>query len=384
MVHPWKLISTILVVLTLVPLASGVIAGAKQTTPPVESIYAKYLFKAVFDVGAQGSYSNRILFTITLNFTEDKVEGELRLVEASGYLVSPGAASPTITTIKPGPGKGVYRFTVSKNEYYEGVKSGISPASSVYEYGALNPRILMGIVEEGATGIEAVDYNGYPAIHESFHSSYTSPSANITVDGEIYLHEAYILPLYSKASIVMDAHIGLNKTHMNATLTLELLDTNMPRTASHAAVTAGTVEIIAGGLPGAEIVVKGSKGSSVINVTNKGTDPGYVIVFFKKTSLEPIGRDGKGLIMVNLAPGETRTIDIGIQLPGNVEASTKLTSGAGFLSDAGVLVLILLVIGLIALLGLIIYRAVRPKTAAETVEETGESAVGSGEIGPTV
>ena len=351
-------------------------------------IYAKYEY--TMDISINNTSRIRISaeFIILLNITGSTIYGEVRLIRGTSYISSTNAPSPTTTTITPSESEASYKFTIPIDNYYTGLRNEIGRSTiSTPQLGTFNPGSLVGPSLYGVEKLEATDYNGYPAIHETINIEFSQLGINYTITGDIYLHEAYLLPLYVHLNVKISGD-GYGKPFTGeGVVELKLLEGNIPRETSHAEINVNGVKIVVGGFPGAKIVVAGRKGSRFINVTNKGDQPGYVMIYRGGYSLAPISQDMKQNVeLVQVAPGETKRINVGVQLPDNIEESTSLRSGGSFLSSPEILVLTLIVIGLLAVLGLIVYKAMHPgKTVEATTisEEPGteeEAPIGSGTV----
>ncbi len=374
-----------LLLLLLVIMGSAPMKTLSQGGKGPSSFYAKYEYSMDISINNTSRIKISAEFIISLNITRSTIYGEVRLIRGTSYISSTNAPSPTTTTITPSESEARYRFTIPINNYYTGVQSEIGRSTiSAPQLGSFNPGSLIGPSLYGVKDIETTDYNGYPAIHETLNIKFSQLGINYTITGDMYLHEAYLLPLYVHLNVKISSQ-GYGKPFTGkGVVELKLLDTNIPRETSHAEINVNGVKIVAGGFPGAKIVITGRKGSTYINVTNKGDQPGYVMIYRGGYSLAPINQDNKQSVkLVQVAPGESKRIDIGVQLPENIEESTSLRSGGSFLSSPEILVLTLIVVGLLAVLGLIIYKAIHPKKAVETTtiseepETTEEAPVGS-------
>ncbi len=217
------------------------------------------------------------------------------------------------------------------------------------------------------------DYNGIPVYKYLLTIDVSSSKNKATGSGEIYLHIGTLIPLYYTMNINIEGE-GTGVLNMK----LEAKDTNLPSKSVTVVEETSKADIIAGGLPGAKIIVKGSKGSSKLIVANEGTNIGYVLIIEKTPqklsilSIDPINQRVENKYrVITIKPGEEKTIQLGFTLDKDISATTHEV-----ITGMNLAVLLLGII--IALVGAIIWIIHRILTKTKTHTITQEQ----GHVGP--
>ncbi len=240
-----------------------------------------------------------------------------------------------------------------------------TPTTRTYSYDdylseiATNPEEGLGMGEMGGGGQGAAtinyegqkSWNGYPALKYSF--SYSGE--NGTMRGEIYIHAGLGVPLY------IDMQVNSNEG--NASVKLELKESNLPKQADAAVYDAGNYRITVVAPEEAEIQLQGNEGDNTLTVSNTGTAPGWVLVEKTSASMQGAASSSNVVASVAVMPGETKTIN----LPTPIQASITEVSGGG----GGGYVAWIVIIVILAIIGGIAYKIFsKPKTTEMLETET--------------
>ncbi len=168
------------------------------------------------------------------------------------------------------------------------------------------------------------DYKGYPVYHYELSGSYTVSSAmfsvTMNIDATIYVHKSMITVVYYYAEMSSES------PKISGKVKIELLDSNLPKSASTNQITVSGYRIIVSGPPGAKITLTGRKGDTRLIAANKGDKIGYVMVIdeSKKSSymVLPLEATARNARTYTLAPGENVTIELDRPLDRDVNIET--------------------------------------------------------------
>jgi hypothetical protein len=169
-------------------------------------------------------------------------------------------------------------------------------------------------------------YNGYPVYKYTVAYTWITNSASLNATGELYLHIGLLLPLYMH----VNAEGNDQGSRITSSLTLKTVEANLPSTSVQSVVKTGKGVIIAGGLPGAKTTFKGCKGSTRLNVSNNGNQPGYIMIIRKQgltAAYIPTSTIKNNYKVEGIAPGETKQVDLGFTLDKDISATTQEVSG---------------------------------------------------------
>jgi len=164
---------------------------------------------------------------------------------------------------------------------------------------------------------------------------------DVQVSGEEYVYAGFPVDLYGSVQAEVNAETldGRKLLEMRVEVKLDTVNFSIPATAPHAYTDQGSLAIIAGGLPGAKLVVKGVKGENKLVVTNNGTSAGYITVVYREagsksslaspsfeegisTTLKPLEAGSSIVESYAVKPGESKTIVLRASLAGNVDLVT--------------------------------------------------------------
>ncbi len=152
----------------------------------------------------------------------------------------------------------------------------------------------------------AGDYKGLPVykLQAKISPAFLGGKANASMIN-VYLYAGLPIPLYASASIDI---LG------NLSVLVDAVEANLPRNVPTAYTSTYYYDILAGGLPGAHITVKGDKGSYRLKATNNGDTVGYIIVIYRNA--------GKAWASI-IPPGQTIAVKIPVALLQQVSLETR-------------------------------------------------------------
>jgi hypothetical protein len=354
-------------ILALITIIIGVLAPIPSfsqstvTKPYAQNYYAKYNYLVHIELSTGSSETITVSFTILVNLTDSSVFLRIildKIVSEATVSTSPYTKSSTITLP---PSQRIINYTLDYSDLYSGILSDL--AESLSGLGVYSPTAALGMLDY-TVSIEKTVYSGTPSLHLKMRYKGTVTGGNVKIDSEAYLQYSLLLPIHT--DLVMDFNTTNGTRIVFGTVhgVLEMLGSNLPKNTPIASRDVGSARICTGGLRGADIVIYGRKGDDKLNVTNKGTSPGYVIIFYKASSAAQIGLEGNGnLKIIDVPAGTTKRVNLGFKLPENINVESKATASAFPLSLTELAVLVL-VVGLIAALVYIILKASRRTTRA--------------------
>ncbi|ADI31606.1 hypothetical protein [Staphylothermus hellenicus] len=353
------------IILALIPI------GAVQPVVSGEdlSYYVKYLF--TLDIFTNVNFSMHTEMIILYNSTmasQDTIHVTISIEKISASLVS--GTSTTTTTISPSGSGGEtekleYSVDIGLDNHY---KSSFSGGEALRTVSTITNIPLSGMTAYYNISYLGMDtYNGLPVYKYKVSMNTSDQDRIFEAEGETYLHIGTLQPLY------MYLNMNIEGADSSGTLTykLETLETNLPAKATGLEEDLGKAEILAGGLPGANIVVKGQKGSTTINVTNNGDSPGYLILIYKNKELSlstiPVEQKSPYNILA-VKPGESKTIDLGFILDKDIHIATEQISPS---IDWGIIILLSIVAALVAGVIYALHRSVNKLKKLKSMTNEG-------------
>ena len=275
----------------------------------------KYELKALLTTKLSLLENNTVKYTVFIERIESK---EIRGNQTSTSTTTPFNENDS-------------NFTINIHYDYEQLyETGFSNGGVLYPIlgtNLYNTALFTKFYNMSYQGIER--YKDAPVHVFKYKLEYTIPYIiyNLTIlsEGEYYIDTVFLQPLYYRSESV------LSNGNINITLSLllETIETNLPQNGVYGYEKTENIELLAGGLPNANILVNGNKGSSMINITNMGTEPGYLIIMYKSSAktlaTTPIIPQEKYRV-IYLAPADTKNIDLGIILDKDISLKTSTIS----------------------------------------------------------
>lgn len=311
------------IILSLIP--TGVV------TPVISdedsSYYVKYLFTLDISTNVNLSMHSEVVILYNATMTsQDTVHVTISIEKITASLAS--GTSTTTTTFSPSGSsenteKLEYSVDIDLDEYYKGSFSGGETMGAVSRTFNIPLSGLTTYYNISYLGMDT--YNGLPVYKYKVSMNISDQGRIFEAEGETYLHMGTLQPLY----MYLDMNVKGSESSGELIYKLETLETNLPAKATSLEEDLGKAKILAGGLPGANIVVKGFKGSTAINVTNNGDRPGYLIILYKseELSLSIIPAEQKSSYnILAVKPGESKTIDLGFMLDKDINIATQQVS----------------------------------------------------------
>ncbi|RLG89818.1 MAG: hypothetical protein DRO16_03355 [Thermoprotei archaeon] len=292
--------------------------------------YIKYsLEMSIYNPSMNMKYELKALLTTKLSLLENNTVKYTVFIERIESKEIRGNQTSTSTTTPLNENDS--NFTINIHYDYEQLyETGFSNGGVLYPIlGAnlYNIALFTKFYNMSYQGIEK--YKDVPVHVFKYKLEYTMPYIiyNLTISskGEYYIDTVFLQPLYYRSESV------LSNGNINITLSLllETIETNLPQNGVYGYEKTENIELLAGGLPNANILVNGNKGSSMINITNKGTEPGYLVIMYKSNAktlaTTPIIPQEKYRV-IYLAPADTKNIDLGIILDNDISLKTSTIS----------------------------------------------------------
>ena len=292
--------------------------------------YIKYSLKmSIYNPSMNMKYELKALLTTKLSLLENNTVNYTVFIERIESKEIRGNQTSTSTTTPLNENDS--NFTINIHYDYEQLyETGFSNGGVLYPIlGAnlYNIALFTKFYNMSYQGIEK--YKDVPVHVFKYKLEYTIPYIiyNLTISskGEYYIDTVFLQPLYYRSESV------LSNGNINITLSLllETIETNLPQNGVYGYEKTENIELLAGGLPNANILVNGNKGSSMINITNKGTEPGYLVIMYKSNAktlaTTPIIPQEKYRV-IYLAPADTKNIDLGIILDNDISLKTSTIS----------------------------------------------------------
>lgn len=318
------MLSSKLYLLLLAGLILALMPAGTVIAEESSGFYVKYLF--TMDITSTANFSMHM--EVTILYRADVVSQDtLRVtVKIEKIVVSiMNNNTTTTTTITHGTSEAPseqfeYSMEVSIDDYFLHSISGGDALGAASALTGFNLGMFMMYYNITYDGMGT--YNGLPVYMYGVSMDTYIEQTRFRGTGKTYLHVATLQPLY------MFFEMDFTGTQASGKLVYELeaLDTNLPAQAESLVEDLGRAQLIAGGLPGADMVVKGEKGSSNISVTNNGDQPGYVIILYKDRQLSLSAAPNKlinAYRVVAVKPGETKIIDLGFTLDKDISVAAE-------------------------------------------------------------
>ncbi len=292
--------------------------------------YIKYSLKmSIYNPSMNMKYELKALLTTKLSLLENNTIKYTVFIERIESKEIRGNQTSTSTTTPLNENDS--NFTINIHYDYEQLyKTGFSNGGVLYPVlgtNFYNTALFTKFYNMSYQGV--IKYKDVPVHVFKYKLEYTIPYIvyNLTIlsKGEYYIDTVFLQPLYYRSdSILSNGNINITMT-----LLLETIETNLPQNGVYGYEKTENIELLAGGLPNANILVNGNRGSSIINVTNKGTEPGYLIVMYRsnpKTLATTPVVPRENYKVIYLAPADSKNIDLGIVLDKDISLKTNPVS----------------------------------------------------------
>jgi len=349
-------------------------------------VYLKQRLEESISANAQGSQTGSLSMymslqtTYNMTITSERVKGEVTL-ECLSYSIDVSSDSTRTSTI------------VSDSECNQMFRSYLTPIKidrSIQDYYGqayyssiqqLQQFLYTPLYIPGLLSIDInIEFNGFKTYKGykvaeysiSFSARYTGDT-NISISGKgtEYIYVGLPVVLYGEAEINIEFKSSEGNGSGSIKVKIETLEADLPVETPYGYVKHDKYTILAAGLPGSKIVVKGDRGGKTITARNEGNATGYVTIIYStpSSSLSSIDLRQGSSGVVNalnqeirvyvLNPGEERNITLPFELVDSVNFATSYTSEFDWL----ILLIVIAIIVIIVLIPIYLIIKLRKKSA---------------------
>jgi len=344
-----------------------------------QEVFAKVNYRFYYPQSVGGSVEFKGISSINLNVTSERIEGYIVLnckdlkahvyATQNGYTItSPIDTSSYCTRYESRVARSTAEY-LSGFDPRESLNELLSYAQSVLSSQGFSVDFLGARVD--FNGI--MYYKGYPVmvytIKLKTEFSVSGYRFEMDMSGKDYVYAGIPISLYSTVSGSMHVYDSSGKLVFKLSLEA-LLETNrldLPSGVPRAYSDQGDFVVVAGGLPGARIIVKGVKGERKLTVVNNGTDTGYVSIIYRSTggsvlAFVPLAASGSSIENYAIKPGEVKEIPLRVALKSDLEVKAYPSLLTGFAAVAVFTAILVVVFGALVAALYWLLKPVRSKT----------------------